>query len=437
MSNFEYKAKFRVYFKIVKSLRHTGYSQNHYYPYGLKIATLSAKKLEDVYEGVVKNNYLYQGAFAQLDEDIQWTDFPLRNYDAQIGRWVQQDPYQEYASPYIGCGTDPVNLIDPSGGFTLAGLSKAGTAAILTLGGAIIGTAVGLISGDDDFTGTLIGAGAGLGAGLANLSARIAMSMGIKSVNVAVQNLEARIDTRPSGQFDHIWTSEGSKMQQFTVRQNGTNSIYLKIGGKEQLISDVDLAKKISRTTVANILVYYANQAGVSTYTYGGVGTFGLNESLKESAEIVPAWTEGQNVYVNKKDSKISSTFNNIFSAQSIFDHEKQHQKDNITADIVVNCFNHAMVYLKQIKDKNFTKSPPKFQLSIIASFASYLLQAENDGYEVKKLIEDFNDSNGKSYKINLYYDKFQNAKVDIFNNGKRQAEIPFQKKSDCCECFF
>ena len=152
----------------------------------------------------MKNNYLYQGAFAELDEDIHWTDFPLRNYDAQIGRWVQQDPYQEYASPYIGCGTDPVNLIDPSGGFTLAGLSKAGTAAILTLGGAIIGTAVGLISGDDDFTGTLIGAGAGLGAGLANLSARIAMSMGIKSVNVAVNVFKSSINTNQVGRITNV-----------------------------------------------------------------------------------------------------------------------------------------------------------------------------------------------------------------------------------------
>ena len=66
----------------------------------------------------MKNNYLYQGAFAELDEDIQWTDFPLRNYDAQIGRWVQQDPYQQFASPYVGMGNDPVNLIDPSGGFS-------------------------------------------------------------------------------------------------------------------------------------------------------------------------------------------------------------------------------------------------------------------------------------------------------------------------------
>jgi RHS repeat-associated protein len=92
--------------------------ENHYYAYGLKIATLSSKKLGDSYEGQLKNNYLYQGAFSELDEDIGWNDFMLRNYDAQIGRWVQQDPYDQFASPYIGIGDDPINNIDPSGGIT-------------------------------------------------------------------------------------------------------------------------------------------------------------------------------------------------------------------------------------------------------------------------------------------------------------------------------
>jgi RHS repeat-associated protein len=82
----------------------------------LKVATLSSKKLGDNYEGSLKNNYLYQGAFAELDDDIGWTDFALRNYDAQIGRWVQMDPFDQFASPYVGMGGDPVNLIDPSGG---------------------------------------------------------------------------------------------------------------------------------------------------------------------------------------------------------------------------------------------------------------------------------------------------------------------------------
>jgi RHS repeat-associated protein len=67
----------------------------------------------------LKNNYLYQGAFSELDEDIGWNDFMLRNYDAQIGRWVQQDPFQEFASPYSGMANDPVNFTDPSGGIVI------------------------------------------------------------------------------------------------------------------------------------------------------------------------------------------------------------------------------------------------------------------------------------------------------------------------------
>jgi RHS repeat-associated protein len=46
-----------------------------------------------VYEGVVKNNYLYNGK-ELLDEnaDLGWLDYGFRNYDPQIGRFPQLDP---------------------------------------------------------------------------------------------------------------------------------------------------------------------------------------------------------------------------------------------------------------------------------------------------------------------------------------------------------
>jgi len=111
----------------------------------LKIAGISSKKLGDSYEGQLKNNYLYQGAYAELDEDIGWQDFYLRNYDAQIGRFVQQDPYEEFPSPYTGMGNDPVNNIDPSGGETLpfnaiklGGTMSQTAATAITLGEVVI-----------------------------------------------------------------------------------------------------------------------------------------------------------------------------------------------------------------------------------------------------------------------------------------------------------
>jgi hypothetical protein len=46
-------------------------------------------------------------------------------YDPLIGRWLGADPYRQFASPYVGMGNDPVNLIDPDGGG--AGGLNAGT----------------------------------------------------------------------------------------------------------------------------------------------------------------------------------------------------------------------------------------------------------------------------------------------------------------------
>lgn len=113
--------------------------ENHYYSYGLKIAAISSKKLGNVNEGMLKNNYLYQGAYSELDDDIGWHDFYLRNYDAQIGRWIQQDPYQQFASPYLGMGNDPINNTDPSGGIVPIGGGLSTTAATaITLGEVVI-----------------------------------------------------------------------------------------------------------------------------------------------------------------------------------------------------------------------------------------------------------------------------------------------------------
>ena len=90
--------------------------ENHYYAYGLKIAGISSKKLADLNEGQVKNNYGYQGDFSEFDDDLNLNDFTLRNYDQQTGRWLQNDPYNEFPSGYIGMGDNPINNVDPDGG---------------------------------------------------------------------------------------------------------------------------------------------------------------------------------------------------------------------------------------------------------------------------------------------------------------------------------
>lgn len=86
--------------------------ENHYYAFGLKIPALSSKSFE-----ALPNAYQYQGDYAEFDDDLGWNDFALRSYDPQIGRFLQHDPYDQFASGYVGMGNDPGNIVDEDGGW--------------------------------------------------------------------------------------------------------------------------------------------------------------------------------------------------------------------------------------------------------------------------------------------------------------------------------
>jgi RHS repeat-associated protein len=92
--------------------------ENHYYAYGLRIATISSKKLGDNYEGSLKNNYLYNDKELFDDADLNWYDYGFRNYDPQIGRFTQLDPLTDdypFYTPYQFAGCDPITNIDIDG----------------------------------------------------------------------------------------------------------------------------------------------------------------------------------------------------------------------------------------------------------------------------------------------------------------------------------
>lgn len=98
--------------------------------------------------------YGFQGEWAEKDRNVtELTEFELRHYDADLGRWMVPDPYNQYHSPYLAMGNDPVNSVDPDGGWSWT------TAAI----GAGIGAAVGYAASDGDWRYTLAGA---IGGGL-------------------------------------------------------------------------------------------------------------------------------------------------------------------------------------------------------------------------------------------------------------------------------
>jgi len=57
----------------------------------------------------------YQGQFTEKDEEVNWDAFELRNWDGRLARWTSIDPANQFWSPYLGMGNDPVNLFDPDG----------------------------------------------------------------------------------------------------------------------------------------------------------------------------------------------------------------------------------------------------------------------------------------------------------------------------------
>ncbi len=74
--------------------------------------------------------YAYQGQ--EKDQETGFEAFELRQWDGRIGRWMSTDPYGQYASPYLGMGNNPVNGVDPDGGFF--GWLRAGITSMFTGG---------------------------------------------------------------------------------------------------------------------------------------------------------------------------------------------------------------------------------------------------------------------------------------------------------------
>ena len=58
--------------------------------------------------------YAYQGQ--EKDPETGWEAFELRMYDGRVGRWMTMDPYNQFHSPYLAMGNDPIKMIDPDGG---------------------------------------------------------------------------------------------------------------------------------------------------------------------------------------------------------------------------------------------------------------------------------------------------------------------------------
>lgn len=80
---------------------------NDYYPFGLTFNSYQR-------ENSLPQHYLYQGMELQPETETYLTEY--RTYDPALGRWNQIDPKaNEFHSPYVGMGNNPLFYIDPLG----------------------------------------------------------------------------------------------------------------------------------------------------------------------------------------------------------------------------------------------------------------------------------------------------------------------------------
>ncbi|MFA6979161.1 MAG: RHS repeat-associated core domain-containing protein [Ignavibacteriaceae bacterium] len=77
-----------------------------YYPFGLTVTTSVSGN---------ENKFKYNGKELEDEHGLNWYHYGVRYYDPQLGRWHTMDPADEFNSPYLYVGNNPVKFIDPDG----------------------------------------------------------------------------------------------------------------------------------------------------------------------------------------------------------------------------------------------------------------------------------------------------------------------------------
>ncbi|MCX2682135.1 hypothetical protein OOZ15_19470 [Galbibacter sp. EGI 63066] len=88
--------------------------ESNYYPFGLQHKGYGPG-ISSLGNDVAKK-FKYQGQELTKSLGYEMYEFELRHYDATIGRFITADPYEQFHSPYVAMGNNPVVSFDPDGG---------------------------------------------------------------------------------------------------------------------------------------------------------------------------------------------------------------------------------------------------------------------------------------------------------------------------------
>ena len=93
--------------RVVATDQNNLLERNDYQPFGKRWNTASLP--------VSDNRDRFNGKEDQSFAGLPFSDYGARMYDRERGRWLSQDPLQQYHSPYVFCGNNPIRLIDLDG----------------------------------------------------------------------------------------------------------------------------------------------------------------------------------------------------------------------------------------------------------------------------------------------------------------------------------
>ena len=93
--------------RVVATDKDNVLERNDYQPFGNRWDTASRP--------VSDNRDRFNGKEDQSFAGLPFSDYGARMYDRERGRWLTQDPLQQYHSPYVFCGNNPIRLIDLDG----------------------------------------------------------------------------------------------------------------------------------------------------------------------------------------------------------------------------------------------------------------------------------------------------------------------------------